>query len=169
MAANQYCQFCGSRLLPQPAERAVRSFCQQCHAIVYQNPVPATCAVVVDAEDRILLIKRGIAPKRGMWSLPGGFMAMAESPEQAALRDLSEETGLVGGIDLLLGVISVPDKRFGTIVMIGYLIKSFGGDLAPGDDAAEAAFFSRDTLPSVAFTSHQAFIRIYYSAYASHR
>ena len=168
MMTKRYCHTCGGLLVVMPAEVPNHAFCRHCRTTVYDNPVPATCSVVVDKQGRILLIKRKVAPKQGMWCLPGGFMAIAETPEQTALRELSEETGLTGGIDLLLGVTSVPDKRFHTIVMIGYLVKTFRGNLAPGDDAAEAGFFPYDSLPPIAFSSHDAFIRLYFSAYATH-
>ena len=56
--------------------------------------VPCVGAVVHDAEGRLLLIQRGHDPHRGLWSLPGGRIEPAESPEQAVVREVSEETGL---------------------------------------------------------------------------
>ena len=61
-----------------------------------------------------------------------------------------------------------PSEQVHTVVMIAYLVKSYHGDLCPGDDAAETAFFAADGLPPIAFSSHHAFIRLYFAAYAAH-
>lgn len=93
-------------------------------------------------------------------------MELKETPEQAALRELEEETGLSGKIQMLLGVTSSASPQYDTVLMIGYLIKEYSGLLEPGDDASDAAYFEYNKLPEIAFQSHMKFIRIYYSAYA---
>ena len=93
-------------------------------------------------------------------------MELDETPEKAALRELKEETGLLGQIDMLLGVTSNYSEQYGTILMIGYLIKSYSGALKAGDDASDAGYFHPDKLPEIAFESHRKFVRIYYAAYA---
>jgi ADP-ribose pyrophosphatase YjhB (NUDIX family) len=121
----------------------------------------------VDTKDRVLLVKRSVAPKKGFWCLPGGFMELGETPEQAALRELKEETGLAGRIDMLLGVSSNPSALYHTVLMVGYLIKSSSGNLIAGDDANDAARFHYNELPEIAFESHASFIRMYYAAYSA--
>jgi ADP-ribose pyrophosphatase YjhB (NUDIX family) len=167
MRPKRFCPFCGHRLPLPPATGIANPACRRCNTPVYENPVPATCLVVVDDREQLLLVKRKVAPKQGLWCLPGGYMALAESPEQAALRELFEETGLVGQIELLMGITSVFSETDHTIVMIGYLVKTFHGRLSPGDDAAETAFFARDCLPAIAFSSHYSFIRLYLAGYAA--
>lgn len=90
---------------------------------------------------------------------------MGEKPEKAALRELYEETGLKGKIELLLGVTSSNSELYNTILMVGYLVKNFKGILKAGDDAIDAAFFNSDELPEIAFDSHEQFKRIYYASY----
>jgi len=114
----------------------------------------------------VLLVKRSVEPKIGFWCLPGGFMELNETPEQAALRELEEETGLVGKIEVLLGLYATPSALYHTILMLGYLIKSYTGTLVAGDDAMDAAWFLFDELPEIAFESHLNFIRIYNAGYA---
>ena len=166
MRRKVFCHFCGTPLTERLCEDVVRLFCEKCNEPLYENPVPATCLVVIDNRERVLLIKRSVEPKKGSWCLPGGFMELGETPEEAALRELNEETGLAGRIDMLLGVTSNHNQQYGTILMVGYLIKSFTGALKAGDDASDVAYFYPDKLPEIAFESHRKFVRIYYAAYA---
>jgi len=166
MRKKNYCYYCGNGLIEKFVEGARRPFCEQCSQPIYENPIPASCLVVVDDLNRVLLVKRSVEPKIGFWCLPGGFMELNETPEQAALRELEEETGLVGKIEVLLGLYATPSALYHTILMLGYLIKSYTGTLVAGDDAMDAAWFLFDELPEIAFESHLNFIRIYNAGYA---
>ena len=160
-----FCYFCGSNLSTKLIEGTLRLFCSSCNEPIYENPTPATCIVVIDDKGRLLLVKRSVEPKKGWWCLPGGFIEMGEDPDKAALRELHEETGLNGRIELLLGVTSSHSELYNTILMVGYLVKNFQGTLKAGDDAIDAAFFYPDKLPEIAFDSHVKFQRIYYASY----
>jgi ADP-ribose pyrophosphatase YjhB (NUDIX family) len=166
MRKKSYCLYCGNGLAKKFVEGALRLFCEHCNEPIYENPIPATCLVVVDNRDRVLLVKRSVEPKKGSWCLPGGFMELGESPEKAALRELKEETGLSGRIEMLLGVSSNPSSLYHTVLMVGYLVRHYSGTLIAGDDADDAACFHYAELPEIAFESHERFIRIYYAAYA---
>jgi 8-oxo-dGTP diphosphatase len=166
MRKKTYCHFCGTRLAEKSIEGCLRLFCDKCNDPLYENPVPATCLVVVDDRSRVLLVKRSVAPKKGFWCLPGGYMELGEAPEASALRELKEETGLSGQIDMLLGVTSDPSADYDTILMVGYAVKRYSGTPEPGDDASDVAFFHQDDMPEIAFESHRKFVRIYYAAYA---
>ncbi len=165
MQKKSFCHFCGARLSEKQLHGTIRLFCENCNEAIYENPVPATCLVVVDNKERILLVKRSVEPKIGFWCLPGGFIELGESPGQAALRELKEETGLSGKIELLFGVTINSSPRYHSVLMVGYLIKNYTGILESGDDASDAAYFNYKDLPEIAFESHMEFIRIYYSAY----
>lgn len=91
-------------------------------------------------------------------------MELGETPETAALRELKEETGLDGQIEMLLGVYSNPSQLYHTVLMVGYLIHTYSGTPIAGDDADEVAFFHYDELPEIAFESHMKFIKMYYLA-----
>jgi 8-oxo-dGTP diphosphatase len=97
--------------------------------------------VVFDRSDRLLLIRRKNQPFQGRYALPGGFVDYGETTEQAAARELSEETSLRAVSLRLIGVYSDPhrDPR-GHTVSIAYLVTV--DDRAPtaGDDAAHAEF-----------------------------
>jgi len=122
----------------------------------YKYPRPAyTVDIIIIQSGKVLLIKRGHQPYEGKWALPGGFMDMDETPEQAAIRELEEETGLkvkrlqqfktYGAIDR--------DPRHRTISTVYYTIldDTKKTTLTAGDDAAEAEWFSLDNLPELAF------------------
>jgi 8-oxo-dGTP diphosphatase len=103
-------------------------------------PLAADC-VVFDREGRLLLIKRGHAPFKGRYALPGGFVEIGETVEDAALRELKEETGIDGKIVRLIGVYSDPkrDPR-GHTVSAAFLVRPRSTKVQGGDDAASAAF-----------------------------
>jgi ADP-ribose pyrophosphatase YjhB (NUDIX family) len=166
MVRKNFCPYCGNRLTEKAIEGRFRLFCGRCSQPIYENPVPAACVVLIDSKQKILLVKRSVQPKIGQWCLPGGFMELGEKPEQAALRELQEETGLKGRIEMLLGVTSSPSDAYDTVLMIGYLVKHYTGTPMPGDDASDVAYFHPTQLPPVAFQSHRQFIQVFYSTQA---
>lgn len=121
----------------------------------YEVPTLATDAVVVD-RDQVLLIQRGNPPFEGAWALPGGFVEVGETVEDACSRELDEETGLTAELIGLVGVYSDPgrDPR-GHVVSAPYLARldPSSGEREPraADDAADAAWFELDDPPELAF------------------
>jgi len=82
-------------------------------------------------------------------------MEIEETPTQAALRELAEETGLKGKYKKLIGVYSNKSEIHGYLVTIIYEVEILGGNLCAGDDAEEAEFFTIGQIPSLAFRSHR--------------
>ena len=76
---------------------------------MHKNPKPTIDVIVTDG-DRIILVKRGKEPFKGQWAFPGGFVEYGERVEEAAKRELLEETGVVADIQSILGVYSKPDR-----------------------------------------------------------
>jgi len=159
---KQFCHFCGNLLIRCFVEGRDRYYCENCQTPIYENPVPANAVVLVDDNNRLLLVKRSVAPKIGSWCLPGGFMELYETPDAAALRELEEETGIHGKIDRLLGLTTHDSPRYQTILMIGYLVTVYEGNIKAGDDASEVKFFDFSQLPEIAFDSHIQFIHMYF-------
>ena len=160
MPPKRFCTFCGQRLSRMIRDGRWRLVCGACRMPVYENPIPATCLVVDDPQERVLLVRRSIAPKRGCWCLPGGFMELGETPEAAARRELSEETGLWCPRLQLLGVCSTPNSNYDTVLMVGYAAAACQGQAVPGDDADAVDWFARSRLPELAFDSHRHFVRL---------
>ncbi len=124
---------------------------------MYKNPVPTVDAIIYDSGN-IVLIRRGQEPFKGKWALPGGFVEYGETVEQAAIREMKEETYLDVRLIELLGVYSAPDRdpRKHTISTV-FVAQPTKGELKGGDDASEAAWFSLETLDlsSLAFDHSQ--------------
>ncbi len=121
----------------------------------FEHMAVTTDCVIFCYEDwklKVLLVRRGGEPYKGMWAFPGGFLRMKETAEQGALRELHEETGLSPASIGQLGVFSDPDRdpRERVITIAWYaLVKP--SEVIGGDDADEAAWFPVDQLPPLAF------------------
>jgi 8-oxo-dGTP diphosphatase len=155
---KRFCPLCGNQLEQLPHDGRMRLYCRTCDTIHYENPLPATAAVVLDHDEQLLLVKRGMEPGKGKWGLPGGFVELDESPGDGVLRELTEETGLHGQVDQLIDVVYEDSPFYGPLIIIGYQITPQGGALQAGDDAAEVQYFPLTDLPQVAFGSHQTII-----------
>ena len=104
-----------------------------------KTPALATDCVVIDARKRVLLIRRGHPPFKGMYALPGGFVDVGEVVEDGCRRELLEETGVKAGKLELLGVYSDPhrDPR-GHTCSVAFLARVRSATPKAGDDAADA-------------------------------
>lgn len=153
----KYCPECGSELSDKKIEGRKRKYCGKCGWINYLNPVPATASLLRE-KDKVLLVRRGIEPCRGKLALPGGYIELGESPETAALRELKEETGIEGEIEKLIGVYPQESPHYGTVLVVGYLIRRIGGKLSPGSDVTSAEF-THPEVDSIAFESQRLMLK----------
>ena len=118
----------------------------------YGNRPSLTVDGVIFMDEKIVLIRRGNEPFKGMHALPGGFVEYEEKTEDAVIREVEEETGLKTRIKGLVGVYSDPDRDpRGHTVSIVYALEPIGGELKHGDDAADVELVSVDNLPPLAF------------------
>ena len=109
--------------------------------------VPCVGAVVHDAAGRLLLIQRGHDPHRGAWSLPGGRIERGESPEDAVVREVREETGLAVQPVRPVGQVSIPgDGVVFDVVDFLCTPRPRAQHPVPGDDAAAVQFADLVTL-----------------------
>ncbi|GAA1769954.1 NUDIX hydrolase [Kocuria aegyptia] len=114
--------------------------------------VRAAAAVVVDADGRLLLIRRGTEPQRGRWSVPGGRVEPGETVAEAAVREAFEETGARVRAERELGVVYVPGGP-GLVYEVHDVAATFlGGMLRPGDDADAVRWAAPEELPGLETT-----------------
>ena len=150
-----YCPRCATRLEPRPEHGIVRPTCPACDYIWYRNPVPAAGVLLVEKGD-VLLVKRKYEPRAGAWCIPAGFMEAGESPEQSAVRELREETGLECRLTGLFGVYAGFDDPRVRAVLILYTAERTGGELVAGDDAIDVGWFPLSDPPDdIAFAAHR--------------
>ena len=156
-----FCSNCGKKNMYGYKEGLQRYFCSYCNIIHYENPKP-TATLVCPRGEKILLVKRAFNPGKGLWCLPGGFMEKGETAEQAAIRELKEETMLSGTVLKTLGTCSHFNTIFGDILLIGLLINIIDwSQIVAGDDAEEAVLFNKNTLPEIAFPCHVKILEMY--------
>ena len=158
MNIKTFCPYCGEKVIEKSFGKRKHGYCQKCDMIHYENPLPAVAALVLNQQDQLLLVKRSVEPAKGKWCLPGGFIEVDESIEEAVLRELEEETGIKGEIECLIDFFSQEGRHYRALLIFGYKVKMMGGEVKAGDDAQDAGFFSLDDLPPIAFLSHQQLI-----------
>ena len=142
----RFCIACGHALQPRQLEGRERQVCPDCGRVSYENPVPAAAAVVLRGQ-RVLLVRRAIEPRRGCWGLPAGYQEVDETVESAAVREVREETGLVVRLTGLLDVLTTPDDPRKPSILVVYQAEELDGELEPGSDCDEVAFYELDDLP----------------------
>jgi ADP-ribose pyrophosphatase YjhB (NUDIX family) len=150
----RFCPRCGQEA-DVAFPRSIR--CPHCGYGAYYNPKPVACAIPRDANGDIVLIRRGFEPRRGHWSMPGGFVDLGESVEAAARRECMEEIGIDVEIGALLGVYSDSGDR---IVVVAYEARA-GEAPQTTEEALEVRAFSPEDLPwrHLAFRSDELALR----------
>lgn len=159
-----YCSTCGSdNLLQQvPAgDNRLRIVCQICKTIHYQNPKLVVGCLPV-WEEKILLCRRAIEPRKGYWNLPAGFLENGETVEEGAIRETWEETGAEVKIVRLHALYNLASVNQ---VYLFYLAQLTSFDFDGGSESLEVKLFSPDDIPyeEMAFSSSTYAIRQYLS------
>ncbi|MFZ8857799.1 MAG: NUDIX hydrolase [Candidatus Caldarchaeales archaeon] len=121
-----------------------------------RRPVPAVGLYVVK-DGKVLLVRRGNEPGKGKWSLPGGRIRFGERSEEAALREMREETGLEVRLRRVVDVVDVfwrseRGELLEHFVIVDFEAEVIGGELRPADDALDARWFSPEELKGLEMT-----------------
>ena len=135
-----------------------RSVCRKCGWIDYKNPLPVVVCAAINDRGKILITKRNLEPGYNKWALPGGFVETDETPEKACLRELKEETGVKGSINRLAGVYVQKTKEYGSILIIGYVVRASEGSIFLNSELKEAIFVNREDIPHIPFLTHRKII-----------
>jgi len=143
-----FCADCGAALTERIIGGKARPACPACGRVYFEDPKLAVC-VLIERGGQLLLGRRGPATREpGKWSFPAGFVDRGERVEDAAAREVHEETGLDVRIEGLLGLYSAAGEP---VVLAAYAATEIGGALSADDDLTELAFFALDELPPPAF------------------
>jgi ADP-ribose pyrophosphatase YjhB (NUDIX family) len=148
-----YCSNCGATVtkhIPE-GDTALRDVCNQCGTIHYINPKMVVGALA-EWEGKVLLCRRAIEPRLGMWTLPAGFMEMAETTAEAALRETQEEA--CARVDLIELYTLVNVSHIGQVHMF-YRARLPEPVFAAGVESLEVALFDEADIPwdDIAFRS----------------
>jgi ADP-ribose pyrophosphatase YjhB (NUDIX family) len=146
--AIEYCRKCGAetaRRIP-PGDDRPRATCVRCGVVEYDNPkVVVACALYEG--DRMLWVRRTMPPYAGCWALPAGFVELGETVEEAACREVLEETHLQVAPDELVfyAVLSLPDVEQIYIALAAALP---GHEYGPSAEASEVLMIGREEISS---------------------
>ena len=158
----RFCPRCGE----EAAVKFPRSItCPSCGHGAFYNPKPVACAITSNHNGELLLMRRGFEPNRGKWSMPGGFVDLGESVEDAAIRETQEEIGVHITLQQLVGVYSRSTDR---IVVVVYAAQTEGTPVRT-EEALEVEAFRPTTIPwdELAFWSDDRALRDYLSLTAA--
>jgi 8-oxo-dGTP diphosphatase len=149
-----FCPRCGAPVIQAQRDGRIRPVCPSCGWIYFADPKVAV-AILIRKDDQILLVRRANDPKRGLWTLPAGFVDAGEDPVEAAAREALEETGLQVQIGALLDVMYGQEHPGGAHIILFYQGEIISGDMHAQDDVDRAAFYNLNQLPPLAFSTTQ--------------
>jgi len=159
----KYCSLCGSELrvgIP-PGDNRPRHICDQCNTVHYHNPkVVAGC--IAHWEDKVLMCRRGIEPRYGLWTVPAGFLENGETTYQGAARETMEEANARVEIEDLYVTVNLPHINQVYMLFRGRLLDL---DFSPGDESLEVALQGERDIPwqRVAFPTVSEALKLYFA------
>jgi len=149
----KYCNHCGHKISfgEVPEEDRERYYCDKCGTIHYENP-NMIVGCLPRWQDKVLLCRRAIEPKQGLWTLPAGFLENGEKVEDGAIRETREEANADIEIVRLFSVYSLP--TVGQVYLI-FLANLLNLDFHPGEESTHVELFSKNEIPwdKIAFSS----------------
>jgi ADP-ribose pyrophosphatase YjhB (NUDIX family) len=159
----KFCSQCGAPVtLRVPAgDTLERHVCDACQAIHYQNP-RMVVGCIVEWDDRILLCRRAIEPRHGLWTVPAGYLEIGETLEQGAERETLEEASARVEIGPLYAVYNIPHI---SQVYLLFRARLLDEQVRPGAETLEVALYQEADIPwdRLAFATVRNTLQHYYS------
>ncbi len=159
----KYCSVCGSgvRVGVPAGDNRPRHICDQCGAIHYQNPkLVAGC--IAHWDERILLCRRAIEPRLGLWTVPAGFLENGETTYEGALRETLEEANARVAIDDLFVTVNLPHINQVYMLFRGRLLDL---DFSPGEESLQTELLDESQIPwrQMAFPTVTEALKLYFA------
>ncbi len=160
----KFCSHCGSARIVfrcPPGDNLPRHMCEDCGTIHYQNPKVVVGALPV-WQDQVLLCKRAIEPRFGLWTLPAGFLENGETIEAGALRETLEEAHARVEIEKLYTMISLPHI---SQIYVMFKARLLDLDFGPGEESLDVRLFAEAEIPweQIAFRTISRTLRLYFA------
>lgn len=159
----KFCSECGAAVEQRipTGDNRLRAVCPRCHVVHYQNPkVVAGCIPVW--QDKILLCRRAIEPRHGLWTLPAGFMENDETTLQAARRETLEEASARVEIEGLYALFNLPHINQ---VYVMFRARLLDLNFGPGSESLEVELFAENKIPwdEMAFAVVRETLNLYFA------
>lgn len=158
----RHCRACGAAVnyIVPAGDNRERAVCPVCGTVHYENPNNVVGTLPYWGE-QVLLCRRAIEPRYGLWTLPAGFLELGETTAQGALRETDEEAGAQVELGALFSVLNV--VRVGQLHLF-YLARMLDTTLNPGAETIEARLFDEADVPweQVAFRTVRETLRFYF-------
>jgi len=141
----RFCPVCGGLLSPRILKESEpeRLVCTECRFVFYLDPKVVACTIL-EEDGRILLLQRGIEPRKGKWVIPGGYVERGEEVKAAAVRETQEECGILCQPTDLVGVYSYEGR---IPVVVVYAARRLSGEARPQDETLALKWVPRVEIP----------------------
>ena len=160
----RFCSQCGSDQLVfeiPGGDTRHRHICRACKVIHYQNPrVIAGC--LVTADDKVLLCRRAIEPRRGFWTIPAGFLENGETIAEGAARETREEAAASVALADIYGIFNLTHIHQ---IYVFYRGELLNGEFGIGEESLETRLFAEDEIPwdALAFPTVHKTLKYYFA------
>lgn len=147
----KHCPICAATL--EAEQDGSKVTCPACGFKQYESASPTTIVLILDEAGRLLLVKRGIDPRRGMWDTVGGFVEPGETAEDCARRETREELSCeLASLEPLGTYTSVYGEGGPRTLATAFKAQlADGASIELSDENPECGWFGRDEIPELAF------------------
>mgnify|MGYP000894736607 CR=1 FL=1 len=151
-----FCPVCGQKFNHEFLYGKDRLICSECGRVHYENPIVGVAGIVLNQEQKILLVKRANnVSYPGLWCIPCGYLEYDEEVRKGMEREVEEETGLIVKAKEVFAVHSNFHDAKQQTVGIWFMTEVMGGELLAADDAAAVGWFALDHIPDLAFPTDE--------------